>query len=150
MSPYRWLKNLGHKPLILRMAFWCFVSVALVVLLEAQWIQGFGNSLELVRKIGTKRDIYRITQALRTSYSRTGIYPEAEHIETWLSQRFPANSPLQIPIDRWGNALRYRTMPDRKGFSLFSMGLDGKFDTPDDFGIRIAFREKMGPPGADS
>ena len=108
------------------------LSIGILVCLNTPLERAFSTLESMARVAGTHRDMKRIRDALSASLSRNGRLPANDQLFEWLGTRFPEDSRLRFPVDRWGNALRYERFPDRKGFSLTSSGADEIFDTTDD------------------
>jgi hypothetical protein len=101
-----------------------------------RWMEAGNDALKIIQ---TRQDIQETALALEAHYKTTGHYPAPGDLDDFLRQRFPDALKRQIPIDRWGNPLRYKTTEDQRGFFLVSMGRDGLPDTPHDFGIQIFY-----------
>lgn len=123
-----------------------------VLILAFLFFPGEGPVLPLLEEgkhqmnlIFTRKDIQTIFYALEDHFKKEGSYPARENFDLWMWERFRGDFSMQIPLDRWGEPLIYRTTPDRDGFRLACRGKDKIAGTADDFGIEVFYSQPRTP-----
>lgn len=115
--------------------------VMIIALLAGAAIYMMGGNVEVARDVRLKTDIQGISTQIKVYSISTGNYPTTEQGLKALVTRPEGvkqwrQTMQQIPTDPWQHEYLYANPGKHNldGFDLYSIGPDGKADTPDDVG----------------